>query len=248
MHRNSLRTLLKSESGLAAVEFAVGLPFFLGLTVASLETANYANTVMQLNQITIHTADTASRMGEADIIGQKEIREIHVNDVFAGMAKEGESLELLGNHAYTDPNTNSVTLRGNAMIYLSSIERVANAQWVASPTSSKRYRMRWQRCAGRGTFMQQVYGKPTTVTSVAAFSPDGKTIIPTDEGAIMFVEMHYWYKPVIVNGFAKLTDHKITTKASMVVRDQRIMRREATEESTPVQNQENVTVATCPTT
>lgn len=243
--KNLIHKLRKDQSGLAAVEFAVGLPFFMGLTVASLETANYANTIMQLNQITIHTADTAARMGEGNQLAVKTIREVHVNDVFAGMAREGESLELLGNHAVTNPVNGSVSLRGNAKIYLSSIERVADTTWNAA---APRYRMRWQRCAGLGNFMEQTYGKPSTVTSVTAFGPTGRQIVPPDDGAVMFVELHYWFKPVIVNGFARLTDHKISLSASMVVRDQRNMRRAATEEATPLQNTENVPVATCPST
>lgn len=238
------RALRCDQSGLAAVEFAVSLPFFMGLTVASLETANYANTVMQLNQITIHTADSAARMGQT-VNSVKNIKEIHVNDVFAGMNREGESLMLNGQHAYTNPVGGAVTLRGNAMIYLSSIERVADASWNAS---SPRYRMRWQRCSGLGTFMTPVYGKPSTVTSVTAFGQTGRQIIPPDDGAIQFVELHYWFKPVIANGFARFTDHKISLYASMVVRDQRNMRRATSEESTPITNPENVTASTCPST
>jgi hypothetical protein len=235
--------LRKDQSGLAAVEFAVGLPFFMGLTVASLETAYYANTIMKLNQITIHTADTAARMGEGNQLAVKTIKEVHVSDVFAGMAREGESLDLTGNHAYTNPSTGAVTLRGNARVYLSSIERVADAQWNAA---APRYRMRWQRCSGLGTFMEPLYGKPATITSVTAFSPAGKNLIPPDDGAIMFVELHYWFKPAIVNGFASYTDHKISLSSSMVVRDQRNMRRAPADEATPLQNPENVPVATCP--
>lgn len=236
-----LRALRNDQSGLAAVEFAVSLPFFMGLTVASLETANYANLMMQLNQITIHTADSAARMGDGNQLAIKTIKEVHVNDVFQGMYREGESLELDGNHAFTSGG--SVTIRGNAMVYLSSIERVADATWNAT---APRYRMRWQRCAGLGTFMTPTYGKPSTVTSVTAFGPAGRQIVPPDDGAVQFTELHYWFKPVVVNGFARFTDHKISLYASMVVRDQRNMRRATAEESTPIQNPEGVTVSTCP--
>jgi hypothetical protein len=241
---NLIQKLRGDESGLAAVEFAVSLPFFLGLTVAAMETANYANTVMQLNQIAIHTADSAARMGEGNQLAVKSIKELHVNDVFAGMYREGESLDLDANHAFTDASNNT-TLRGNAKIYLSSIERVADASWNSA---APRYRMRWQRCAGLGNFMTSTYGKPSTVTSVTAFGPTGRQVVPPDDGAFMFIELHYWFKPVIVNGFSRLTDHKISIYGSMVVRDQRNMRRGTTEESTPLQNPENVPVSSCPST
>jgi hypothetical protein len=181
-------------------------------------------------------------MGEGNQLAVKTIKEIHINDVFAGMNREGESLLLDGQHAFTSGGT--VTLRGNAMIYLSSIERVADATWNST---APRYRMRWQRCAGLGTFMTPTYGKPSTVTSVTAFGPAGRQIVPPDDGAVQFTELHYWFKPVIVNGFTRFTDHKISLTASMVVRDQRNMRRATSEESTPIQNTEGAAVATCPT-
>ena len=49
--RNFAAELRSDRSGLALVEFAISLPFFMGLAVAGLETANYAATTMQVNQI-----------------------------------------------------------------------------------------------------------------------------------------------------------------------------------------------------
>lgn len=37
----------------------------------------------------------------------------------------------------------------------------------------------------------------------------------------MFVEVKYHFRPMIVNGFTRLTDHTISQVASMVVRDKR---------------------------
>jgi Flp pilus assembly protein TadG len=238
--RKFFRSLRSDQSGLAVVEFAVSLPFFMGLTVAGIETANYANIVMQLNQITIHTADSAARMGEGNQLAVKQIREIHVNDVFAGTAREGETLLLSGRHAYTSPTDGTVALRGNAKIILSSLEPTNPFS-----TTTPRYRIRWQRCMGLASFYTSNYGTTATSTSITAMGPTGRQIVAPSDGAVMFVETQYWFKPIIVGGFARLTDHTISQTASMVVRDQRNYRLATGEESTPITNPENVAVSTC---
>ena len=222
----------KDNSGLAAVEFAVSLPFFLGLTVGGFEMANYATVVMKLNQITIHTADSAARMGEDTILAQKRISELHINDVFAGTIREGESLLLGGQHAYTDPSTQQVTLRGNARIILSSVEPVASFN-----PSNPRYRIRWQRCVGSANFYHSSYGTVSDSTSITGIGPAGKKIAPPDNGAVMFVETQYYFQPAILNGFSKLTDRTVSKHAAMIVRDDR--------DYTQIYNTENVQISTC---
>lgn len=238
--RDFFKRLANNQSGLAIVEFAVGLPFFMGLTIGSIEVANYANVIMKLNQITIHIADSAARMGEGNQLAVKLIKEVHVNDVFAGAGREGEDLDLTGLYTHRDPVTNAVTPRGNARIWLSSIEPV-NPFVSGTP----RYRMRWQRCMGRSTVMTPTYGTPATVTSVVDFGPTGRKIVPPTGGAVMFVELKYWYTPLIFEGFSNLTDREVTQVASMVVRDQRNYRLGSTEEATPITNPENVTASGC---
>jgi Flp pilus assembly protein TadG len=72
---STFRQLKRNESGLAMVELAVSLPFFIGLVVCGVETANYASVIMQLNQITIHTADSAARIGSTTPTANKTISE-----------------------------------------------------------------------------------------------------------------------------------------------------------------------------
>ena len=204
----------------------------MGLTIAGVETANYASVVTQLNQITLHAADGAARMGAGSQLAVKQIKEIQINDVFAGTAREGETLLLNGNHAYTDPNDGTVALRGNAKITLSSVEPVASFD----PDDPK-YRIRWQRCLGSASFYSSSYGTPSTTTSVDGVGPVGKQVIAPDNGAVMFVETQYFFQPVILNGFAKLTEHTISQTAAMVVRDQR--------DYTQIYNAESVTVSAC---
>ncbi|MGB5075957.1 MAG: hypothetical protein WBO17_00550, partial [Sphingorhabdus sp.] len=78
------KRLKEDSSGLALVEFAVSLPFFLGVTIAGVEVANYSATLMQVNQIALHVADNGARMGTNSLLTAKRISEIDINDVFTG--------------------------------------------------------------------------------------------------------------------------------------------------------------------
>ena len=227
-----LGTLRRDCSGVAMVEFAVSLPFFVGLTVMGIESANYASVTMQLNQLTLHTADGAARMGEGSQLAARQIKEIHINDVFSGTAREGENLLLDGKHAYTDPNDGTVSLRGNAKIIISSVEPVASFD-----SDDPKYRIRWQRCMGQSDFYSSSYGDPQNTTSVDAVGPAGRQVTAPENGAVMFVETQYYFKPIIFDGISLLTERTIKQTAAMVVRDQR--------NYTQIFNPENVTPSTC---
>jgi hypothetical protein len=211
---NFLNNLRKDCSGLALVEFAVSLPFFMGLSVGGFETAYYSYVQMRLNQITINTADGAARMGEGAVLADKRIDEQQINDVFAGTIREGESILLGGEHEYKDPGTGDVTLRGNALIILSSVEPHPGFN-----SANPKYRIRWQRCVGQANFFSPQYGKITTAQNVDAIGPVGRQVTPPDGGAVMFVETQYYFKPLILNGFTRLGEASITKSAAMVVRD-----------------------------
>jgi hypothetical protein len=210
------RKLRDDNSGLALVEFAVSLPFFMGLTIGGIEVANFASVTMQLNQIAIHTADNAARMGQATVSSLRRVNEVHINDVFEGTLREGDRVALTGAHGYVDPKTGVKSIRGNARIILSSIENVAPFN-AASP----RYRIRWQRCAGTAEQYESSYGDVTSAPTADGFGPAGKKVRPIAGSAIMMVELQYYYQPKIVNGFARLTDRTISQTASMMVREQR---------------------------
>ena len=234
----TFRRLKRSESGVAMVELAVSLPFFMGLVVGSVETANYASVIMQLNQIALHTADAAARIGTATPAANKTISETQINDVFQGFLREGKRIDVGGNHAYTDPSSGATSTRGNARIILSSVEEVA-----AFDASAPRYRIRWQRCAGSATFYKSNYGTTSTATSVAGIGPVGRQTSPPPGGVLMFVELQYYFKPLIVNGFSNLTDRTISQVASMVVRENRDT--VGPTGSDGIYNDEQVTVSTC---
>ena len=214
--KRKLRSVGDNESGLAMVELAVSLPFFLGLGIGGLELANYTSVVMQLNKITIHTADNAARIGTSTPDGVRTISEAQIKDVFAGAMRAGRSIGLEGQHSYANPSTGNATNRGNTRIILSSVEQVNPAD-----PSDRQYRIRWQRCAGSADFYRSNYGTTTSPPSPSGIGPTGRQVLPPAGGAIMFVETHYYYKPMIVNGFSSLTDQTISQVASMVVRETR---------------------------
>lgn len=230
----TFRQLKRNESGVAMVELAVSLPFFLGLVVGGVETANYASVMMQLNQITLHTADAAARIGTTTTSANKTISEAQINDVFQGSLHEGKRINLGGNHY----NTGTKSTRGNARIILSSVEEVA-----AFDASAPRYRIRWQRCAGSANFYESNYGTPSTAKSITGIGPVGQPASPPPGGVLMFVELQYYFKPMIVNGFSNLTDRTISQVASMVVRENRDT--VGPTGSDGINNNEKVTVSTC---
>jgi hypothetical protein len=208
--------LRRDQSGLALVEFAVSLPFFMGLTISGVEMANYASVVMQINQITIHTADGAARMGQNSLLAVRPIDEALINDVFEGTLREGDRIALAGKHIYTDPKTNLDSIRGNARIILSSIE----TDTTHTPANPK-YRIRWQRCAGSSSIYKSSYGTPSSPATSKGIGPSDRPIKPPEGNAVMMAEVRYFFQPLILNGFSKLTDRTISQVSSMIVREKR---------------------------
>ncbi len=223
---------LKSDrSGLALVEFAVSLPFFMGLAITGVEVANYAATTMQVNQIALHITDNAARMGTNSLLTAKRVSEVDINDVFIGARHEGRGLLFDGFYPYTDPGTHQTVARGNARIILSSVEPVAN------PNTTNKYRIRWQRCSGPGTHYQPLYGKVSTHSNVDGIGPAGRQVTAPDFGAVMFTEIHYHFRPILDVGFSNLVEKDIVATSAMIVRDSR--------DFTQIYNTENVTKALC---
>jgi hypothetical protein len=213
--RQLLADIPRDNSGVALIEFAITLPFVMSLTIGGYEMANYASVIMQLEQITIHTADNAARIGQGSSLGIRQIFEDDINDVFEGSFQEGERIALAGGHTYVDPVTGQASIRGNTKIVLSSIEEVANFD-----ANNPRYRIRWQRCAGSANQFSSSYGD-TSLAPFTAFGPPGRQTTPPPKGAMMFVELQYHYKPDIITSFGRITDRDIKKVASMVVRDKR---------------------------
>ena len=207
--------LRQDSSGLALVEFAVSLPFFLGIAISGVEVANYAANTMQVNQIALHVADNAARMGTNNLVGAKRVEEIDINDVFTGARHEGRGLLFDGFHPYTDPGTNQTIARGNARIFLSSVEPVAN------PNPTNKFKIRWQRCSGPGTHYRPLYGSKANGQNRDGIGPPGQQVTAPPNGAIMFAEVHYHFTPMLDLGFSNLVEKDIVATSAMIVRDSR---------------------------
>lgn len=220
--QKTLPDLVRNQSGLAMVEFAMAFPFFAALTIGGIEIANYASVVMTVNQITLHAADNAARMGSNTPDGNRQISEKHINDVFQGAMREGAS----------------ISLEAKARVIMSSFEEVD-----PFVESAPRYRIRWQRCDGDKTSYKSNYGDPKSATSVTGIGRAGRQVSPPPGGTLMFVEVQYNYTPMLVNGFTRITSHTINQIASMVVRDGRDLT--GASSGTGIYNFEKVDAATC---
>lgn len=192
-----LRRLASSDAGLAATEFALVMPILLGLGLTGLELANRAIVQMQINQLAVHIADNASRIGEQSELENRRIYESDIQDLFYGAEiQAGANLDLYG--------------RGR--VILSSLE-------VVPGTDDDQY-IHWQRCMGEKNF-QSSYGLEGDGIDSAfpGMGPPGEEVIAFANEAVMFVEISYDYEPLIGNPFGAPTS--IRSTASFTVRDSR---------------------------
>lgn len=209
--RNGLRALVRDRSAVALIEFAYSLPVFLLIALSGAEITNYATTKMRLSQVALHVADHAARMGAGSLLAAKTISETQINDVLTGAGLQAGGLNL-----YT-----------NGRVILSSLEP------VATPNTTNRFRIRWQRCRGSLTRASS-YGV-TGTTNMTGMGPAGRQVTAAEGGATMFVEVHYRYQPILSAQLAPSLD--IREIASMMVRDRRDL--------SQIYNTENATVSSC---
>lgn len=203
--------LARARRAVALVEFAYTLPLFTTMSLTGAELTNYVTTKMRVGQTALHLADHAARLGSGSLLQAKTISENDINDVLTGAGLQAGELEL-----YT---------RGRVVI--SSLEP------VASPNTTNRYKIVWQRCRGSAAYTR-AYGT-TGQTNMTGMGPAGRQVTAPDNGATMFVEVHYQYRPIVLAAFAPTTT--MTEIASMTVRDRR--------DTSQVYNTEAVPVSAC---
>lgn len=207
----TVRDLLRDRSGLALIEFAYSLPVLVLLTMGGAELANFITVKMRVSQIALHVADHGARMGTGSVLAGKTVTESEINDLFVGAGLQSGELGVLT----------------NGRIILSSLEP------MASPNTTDRYKISWQRCKGGVTYPSS-YGVQGARNLTGMGSATRLAKAP-DYGATMFVELRYSYSPllrVIPMNFGPFTE-----TAAMPVRD-------ALQTSMPT-NAENATVSTC---
>lgn len=209
--RRSLRT---DASGLALLEFAFSLPVLLLLSLTGAELTNYIITRMRVSQLSLHLADNAARIGSGSQLQAKTINEADINDLLTGAGLQAGELDLF--------------TRGR--VILSSLE--------PDPNNAGKYRIRWQRCRGAKTAQVSTYGGAGT-TNLSGMGKSGRLATAPDNGATMYVEVYYEYRPIFQTGLAP--NGNFREEASMMVRD----RRDTTGGNNGVYSVNGVTASSC---
>jgi Flp pilus assembly protein TadG len=168
--RRPRRSLLRDESGLQLIEFALALPVVLALGFTGVETANYALTHLKVSQISQTVSDNAARV-------TTRIDESDIHEVFTGAVQISPAMNF----------------RQNGRIVLSSLQD--NGQ-----TGTRKGQMiNWQRCTGSLAVLP-AYGtqnKGRNDATLQGMGPTGRQIQSLPNTAVMFVEVSYRYQPLI---------------------------------------------------
>lgn len=193
--RRKLNALRSDTSAVAMVEFAFTAPLVLALGMLGTETSYYVISHMKVSQIAMQVADSASRVGEQDVLVARKVYEGDINDVFIGAEKLGANLGIMA----------------NGRVILSSLQQNADGgQWIA-----------WQRCRGAKVFNSTygVEGDGASGTTLAGMGEAGKEITASAGTAVMFAEVSYTYDALTPFDF--LDNQEITYTAAFNIRDSR---------------------------
>lgn len=171
--------LLRETRATAMLEFALAAPLLLSIGLVGVELANRAIVQMRVNQLAVLVADNSSRIGENSLLGEVEIYEADINDIFLGAKiQAGDHFDLLQ----------------NGRIVLSSLE-------VVDGTEDQQY-IEWQRCKGmlkhESSYGEEGDGK---FEGIEGMGPPGEEIYAFPGEAVMFVEVAMQYQPVITDLF-----------------------------------------------
>lgn len=191
-----LAAMGRDQSAVAIIEFALVLPVLIALGLTGAEYANFITTKMRISQIALMVADNGSRMGSDDD-GSTAVSESDIQDTFTGAQIQSSALDI----------------KTNGRIILSQLEP------VASPNTTGKYKISWQRCYGAQAHAS-LYGKQGA-TNLAGIGPANQQVTAADYNATTFVEVYYVYKPLISS---KLIPRLVLDEtASMAVRDTRLL-------------------------
>jgi len=186
------RKLRREVSGVAATELALGLPFLLFAGLWGVELANFGVITMRVNQLAVHTADNASRIGDISSLENRKIYEADINDLLQGANIQGGR---------------SISFFDNGRVIISSLQIDEDGDQY----------IHWQRCMGVKNW-NSTYGE-TDDRLPDGIGPEGREVTTFDGEAIMFVEMAYDYQPLISERFVGTPE--IRTIASFIVRADR---------------------------
>lgn len=196
--RWNLRRLLRETSGVAMTEFALAMPFLLGVGLMGLETANRALVQMQVSQLAVQLADNGSRIGDTSMLSNRKIYEADINDLFYGAHLQSSA---------------GLDLFAHGRVILSSLE-------VVPDTEDQQY-IHWQRCMGMKRHTSSYGAEGDGLNSTfPGMGPAGEEVIAFKDDAVMFVEVSYDYQPIVDETFT-FGSLEVSAIASFTVRDDR---------------------------
>lgn len=192
-----VRALRRDCSGVAATELALSAPVLLVAGLYGTEMANLTITHMRINQLAVHIADNASRIGDTSTLQDRRIYESDINDLILGAnIQAGAGL--------------AVFERGRVIISSLEVDAETGKQYI-----------HWQRCRGAkvadSSYGEQGDGLGATV--LTGMGPAGQEVQAQPGDAVIFVEIQYDYRPLVSDGFVK--NDTVNTFAAFTVRDDR---------------------------
>ncbi|MBN2972036.1 pilus assembly protein [Roseomonas aeriglobus] len=212
--RPVLRRLFADRRAVALVEFAYVVPVFIVMSLTGAELTNFVTTRMRISQVALQIADNAARIGNGTQLQAKTVSEADINDLLTGAGLQAGELDLYG--------------RGRVI--------VTSLEPAASPNTTAKYKIGWRRCRGSKVYTPLYTTGLASPTFSDGLGPTGRKVTAPDNGATMFVEVAYDYRPLIKTGL--FGDNQIVEFASMMVRDRR-------DTSTAPTNTENATISSC---
>ena len=193
--RASAAHLLRESRATVMIEMAFAIPLLVLIGCGGIEMANLVLTHTRVSQMGLSAADNASRVAYGSSLSQTRIRERDINDVLAGVQKQGGNMNF----------------KQHGRLFLSSLERnTQGGQWI-----------HWQRCYG-DLAVSSSYGKAgdgATGTALAGMGPPGRQVAATQGTAVMFVEIVYDYQALLYGKW--LGPKRIRSVAAFNIREGR---------------------------
>ncbi len=204
--RAALGRLNSDLSGLAAVEFAISLPFLLIAGLYGAETANMAMANMKVSQVAMHVADNATRIGDTSAINNRPIFEADVADLLNGSKTQGGN--RLNFYDY------GRTIVSSVEVYVPAISCGGKTCPGGSQTPGVQF-IHWQRCMGKKKVTSEYGAEYDSMPS--GIGPAGQQVSADVGSAVIFVEVVYDYQPLVSSRFFGPTTIKAV--ASFTQRD-----------------------------
>ena len=189
----------QDRGGVAIIETALVLPLLLFIGLGGMEVAYYVWTHSRVSQIGLSAADNASRIAVGSALGLPQVRENDIVEVFTG----------------AEHQANGMNFEQRGRIILSSLEMNADGgQWI-----------HWQRCFGDLSYASSYgdAGEGQTGTSFVGMGPAGNELQAPDGASVMFVEIAYEYRPLVLPNL--LGTHVIRSTAAYTTREVRDLSR-----------------------